>query len=111
MRYRKPPAWQLDVTEMVEDYFAKHGKYLTAAPGWRKLGHGGAGHGLLYVEDGIGEAGEPTAHIVWVERDGLPRKPISYRRFKDLLEHENRRLRKAGRSNADRGPITELNIG
>ncbi len=88
---------------MAQDHFADHGKCITATPGWGKLKEGGAGHGLLYVEAVEGKAGEPGAQIVWLEWDGKPRKPISYRTFKNFLEQVNRRLReKAGGSDAPR---------
>ena len=94
-RYEYPPSWQDDVKAMAKEHFAEHDKCITAAPAWRLLQQRAKDYDLWYIQQVVGEAGDKCAHLEWLEWDGKPRQPISFRRFKDFLELVNRSLREA----------------
>ncbi len=94
-RYAFPPAWQDDVENLAKEYFAEHGKHVTAAPAWRLLQQRAKDYDLLYIQQVVGEAGDRHSHLVWLEWDGKPRQSIHYRTFKDYIERMNRSLLEA----------------
>ena len=92
-RYAFPPAWQDDVGNLAKEYFAEHGKHVTAAPAWGLLHQRAKDNDLCYIRQVVGEAGDRHSHLIWLEWDGKPRQSIHYRTFKDFIEKINRSLR------------------